>query len=104
MHIHQAPVGVNGPVKFNILANVVGTVGSGPNFTYVFDGILPGTQADRLAVLAQLVAGNGYINAHTAANPGGEIRGQIECTAVPEPATFAAIGLGLLPLLRRRRK
>ncbi len=43
-----------------------------------------------------------YINIHTAANPDGEIRGQV-LKVIPEPATIALFGLGGLALLRRRR-
>ena len=43
-----------------------------------------------------------YINIHTAANPDGEIRGQV-LKVIPEPATMALVGLGGLALLRRRR-
>lgn len=43
-----------------------------------------------------------YINIHTAANPDGEIRGQV-LKVIPEPATIVLAGLGGLALLRRRR-
>jgi hypothetical protein len=50
--------------------------------------------------------GTAYINIHTRAYPGGEIRGFI--TATPEPATVALTATGLLALggvgLRRRRR
>lgn len=41
-----------------------------------------------------------YLNLHTTAFPGGEIRGQV----VPEPSTFLLAALGLLGLGCRRRK
>ena len=51
---------------------------------------------------AQLLANLWYINLHTAAHPGGEIRGQVQ---VAEPATglLLAAGAGLLALLGQRR-
>jgi hypothetical protein len=99
-HIHQAPVGVNGPVVFNLLGNLVAPpIVSGNMTTYVFRGT---TSA---SVLTNLIAENAYINVHTTRLPGGEIRGQIDCMGVvPEPATIAALGLGIVPFLRKRRK
>ena len=39
-----------------------------------------------------------YINIHSSTFPGGEIRGQV----IPEPGTFALLGLGLTALALRR--
>jgi hypothetical protein len=55
------------------------------------------------ALFAGIIDGRAYFNIHSPTYPGGEIRGFL--TLVPEPATFAALGIGALALkLRRRRK
>ena len=51
-----------------------------------------------------LLAGLWYVNIHSTTFPGGEIRGQITQTNVPEPATFALMGLGLAGIGYRRKK
>lgn len=55
------------------------------------------------AQATQLLNGQLYLNAHTSANAGGEIRGNLVPAAVPEPATFGLLALGGLALARRRR-
>jgi hypothetical protein len=49
---------------------------------------------------ADLLAGLWYVNIHTIAFPGGEIRGQV----VPETSTFILYGLGSLMIMRRRQR
>lgn len=67
-HIHDAgPVGVNGPVRFNLNlpGGTSGTVG-------------PLTFNVTPAQVADLRAKRWYVNIHTATFPGGEIRGQVK--------------------------
>ena len=69
-HIHSAPVGVNGGVVQGLFpaANVKET-----KKTLTFSGTFPATPA----LLALMASGGAYVNVHTTANPGGEIRGQV---------------------------
>jgi hypothetical protein len=61
-HIHSGPVGMNGPVVYPLMLGAPGAKGT-----------LTVTAADVTALDASLY----YCNAHTMANPTGEIRGQI---------------------------
>lgn len=90
-HIHRGAFGVAGPVIIPLLNTAGGTVWhSHQQF------VLTAAQE------ADLMAGLHYVNLHTSAFPGGEIRGQLHL--VPEPASMLALAGGLGVLLRRRRK
>lgn len=106
IHFHNAPAGANGGVFFGVL---------GPNHDLddrVLDpvaGTITGAWEETdgaafqslSASIADLVAGNVYINVHTQAFPGGEIRGQVH---VPEPGILALLGLGMFGLMMGRRR
>ena len=64
-HIHEGPVGVNAPV-------IVPLAQTSPG---VWD--VPAGSALSVAQIESFLAGNLYVNVHSAANPGGEIRAQI---------------------------
>jgi hypothetical protein len=82
-HIHTGAVGVNGGVILPLAAGpspMTGTL-TAADFT------ASGPVTDFAGAVAAIRAGTTYINLHTAANPGGEIRGQLAVTvAAPTPA------------------
>jgi CHRD domain len=102
-HIHQADAGSNGSV---IVPMTESPAGSG-------SWIIPSGTTLTAAQAAAVAAGGLYFNAHTAANPSGDVRGQIGRDVfgvqlapgqeVPSNAS-AASGIGLLvfdPLLKK---
>lgn len=82
MHIHRAPAGENGPIAFDL-----GDPTSPVSATWT--GMTPADVADALA-------GNLYVNIHTAGRPGGEIRGQILPRTV-DTVAFTADGTQNVP-------
>jgi hypothetical protein len=67
-HVHTGAVGVNGPILFNLTA---------AEGVYAGSGTLSGTQSLTSDQINTLNTGGLYVNVHTAANPNGEIRGQL---------------------------
>ena len=105
-HVHEGAVGVTGPIITSLVPLVRGNR---------ISGFLTGADVTP-ARLAKYLRGQYYINVHTAANGGGEIRGQIrlesdqayvanltgsqEVPAVSTPAT----GLGIFTLSQSQDK
>jgi hypothetical protein len=86
-HIHCGAAGVNGPVVaflFGPADPMVTKNGLLSSGTLTDADVIPRTSAvcptdvnDLADVVALIRAGNAYVNVHTEANPGGEIRGQL---------------------------
>jgi len=112
LHIHAAPAGINGGVVFGILVpqhdqdDRFITI-NGESGLIRFEGVWDAPDVANGAVpladqLMNLFDQGLYVNVHTLANPGGEIRGQI----VPEPTSLGWLGLVLVATYcsgRRRR-
>lgn len=83
-HIHLGAAGANGPVVAFLFGPVAGGIDVGEEETIAQGTVTAGDLRGPLAgmtindLLAEMQAGNAYVNVHTLANPGGEIRGQIE--------------------------
>ncbi|MBC8064510.1 MAG: CHRD domain-containing protein [Chlorobia bacterium] len=121
-HIHV----INGPGDANTLDTLGPVATTTPTFTGFPSGVTSGTYfntfdmtlatsyragwiTDSGGTTAQaetqlftgIMSGRAYFNIHTGQFPGGEIRGFL--APVPEPATMAALGLGVVALMRRRK-
>ena len=73
--------GLSGPVRaghFHGPAAAGANAGVALGFTGAMDSPIKGSAVLTPAQAADLMAGKWYVNLHTAANPGGEIRGQVE--------------------------
>jgi len=73
-HLHIAFAGVTGPVEIGLTQD-----GSNPAHWFAEEAALSAAQFDAL------LAGETYVNVHSPANPGGEIRGQV----IPDGILFA---------------
>lgn len=83
MHIHRGAAGVNGAIAFDMGDPSSGTV------IATWTGMTP-------ADISELLAGNLYLNIHTAGRPTGEIRGQILSQTV-DMVAFTASGAQVVP-------
>ena len=74
-HLHVAPPGAAGPAVVS-LGDQTAYIASGGGFRRIVRGL-----AFPAANIADLLSGNIYVNVHTALNPAGEIRGQMNLAA-----------------------
>lgn len=93
-HIHCCvATSANGPVVIPFTGFPSATSGT---YSHLFTGVSASN-------ILGIESGLAYINIHNAVFPGGEIRGDILATSVPEPSSLALFGLALLALSRARR-
>lgn len=118
-HIHAGPAvtpTTNGPVVWGFFGGpfndnnpndaVVTPFASGVGGTFSGKWDAPeGNNTTFAAQLDNILSGRAYINFHTVQFGGGEIRGNILVSAVPEPETYALLlgGLAAVGAVRRRR-
>ncbi|MEO5770504.1 MAG: CHRD domain-containing protein [Burkholderiaceae bacterium] len=104
-HIHGVTAGI-APASFDQNAPVLIGLNALPGFNgSATDGGFSGSVTLAAENVANLFAGQLYLNFHTATYPGGEIRGNM--VPIPEPATYALMLGGLVAVaayVRRRNR
>ena len=75
VHIHQGAIGQNGPIIFTLYRQAEGPFPA--TLRKTLTAVDQGAPLSFADAVNSLLSGNTYINVHTQANPGGEIRGQI---------------------------
>src|SRR5206468_12866940 len=96
-HIHTGAVTKAGPV----IVDLAPITSPSPGATA---GTISGTLPFPVAHVANLLAGDTYVNIHSSTFPGGEIRGQLFLVPEPSSVALACMGLAGLFVVRRRRK
>jgi hypothetical protein len=96
MHLH-GPAGINSNAGILVGLDSLAGYSNAAN-----GGGFNGTVTLSAANETHLLAGNLYINIHTAANGGGELRANL--IAVPEPTSLLLVAGASLALARRRRR
>jgi Ca2+-binding RTX toxin-like protein len=82
-HIHVGAPGVNGGIIFDLGGGAAWTPQDGGLRRTLTDAEFP------VANIGDLLAGNTYVNVHTTAFPGGEVRGQLNVVGAAPTANFA---------------
>lgn len=96
------PLGVQAG-EYSAAINLGDVASYDPAFVAAYGGTVQGAAA---ALLAGINSNEAYVNIHTDAYPGGEIRGFLVAAPVPEPSAWAMLGAGLAGLwwFNRRRR
>jgi hypothetical protein len=94
------PLGVTSGTYVSTTFNLLDSTTYNPAFITATGGTIAGAET---ALVTALLAGETYLNIHTNAFPGGEIRGFL-VTPLPAALPLFATGLGALGLLGWRRK
>ncbi len=85
-HFHEGAIGVNGAVFLDLGDGTQWSVTSSGLARAVTNGAFPTGQ------IVNALTGGVYLNVHSAANPGGEVRGQLQLAASVNSATGFATG------------
>lgn len=110
VHLHNAAVGVNGPIAvpfgFNTFSNYIGTPSGfdlvAENLSYADANGLVGGGLSFDAFLTELQNDRIYFNVHTDDFAGGEIRGVAAAVPLPASALFLLTSLGGIAAVRRK--
>jgi hypothetical protein len=85
-HIHSGAAGSNGPIVADLITPGSGVASINQSGTITVANLKGPMAGDMAAFMAALRAGTLYVNVHTVANPGGELRAQFPAPPGP-PST-----------------